>query len=1131
VKRDQPTVSALTALGLIGRALSRPAAALLLFVGLSSTASAQTTFAQDSFTDAANTTLQLHTPNVGSSWTKFIGGGGTDLQISGTGDNLVDASAKNLSGYINTSTPTGGATEYVVGCTATWNSGKATDIVTLDARVNGAQNDRYQATINSGSTTNNVVIQKVVGGTTTVLATGSLDVSTTTGVAHYLVFSVKNATKSFNIDGTTIISTTDNTITASGVGGLEQEGNKVGDTVVDDFFESTFSATAVRLSSFTATRHDDKIFLQWKTGYEVDNLGFRVYRERDGVRTRINPTLIAGSALLVKDVGTRSGRTYGWWDADSPDAKPNAEYWLEDVDLNGTTTWHGPIRAVESDRDVPPNVESRLLNRLTRHPRAPSSDRNVDPSSSGLSTAPVPSVGSEPSAPLAPGHPSTHTVTGVPPTLASSQTPPPAVIAPPPPAVDLAPPAPSSAASVSALATDQRIAGHAALKVGVTAEGWYRVSRAAVAAAGVNAASLRLTVDGVEQPLRLTRDAVEFYGSGVDTPYTDTRVYWLSAGGGRPIPTIVAATTQPPPASSFPFTVVHQDRETYFAALLNGDASNFFGEIVTTEPTGITLPLVHVDPAFTGTAWIEVVLQGVTDAAEAPDGHAVTVQLNGQPIGTVEFSGLANVSKVFRVPATLLVDGDNVVTVAAANGDADVTLVDTLRLTYAHTYTADADRLRLTAAGGHPVVVTGFSAPAIRVVDVTDPGAIVELRGRVSRGSNGYQVAFAASGTGTRTLLAFTDAQVWTPSEMVANQPSSWASARNAADYVVIAPRAFIPAVLPLAALRQARGHTVAVVDIEDVYDEFSFGQKTPFAIRDFLMAAHAGWRTPPRYVLLVGNATNDPRNYQGMNEPDWMPTKLIDTTVLETASDDWFVDVNGDGVPDLAALGRLPARTVEQAALMIEKIVAYEAADDASDWTRQVTLVADANRPDDFDFARQNVRLGAAFPSVYDVTQIARGLVGTAAARTALFEQINAGRGIVHYTGHGSEQIWHDDLLTTDDGPLLTNGARLPVFVLMDCLNGLFHSLFPEESLAETLMRAPEGGAVAVWASSGFTGADSQVPLSDAFYRLLFSGRYATLGEVVGAAKARTPDVDVRRTWIFFGDPALRLKGMPHIR
>ena len=101
--------------------------------------------------------------------------------------------------------------------------------------------------------------------------------------------------------------------------------------------------------SFVAPAGQDKnganrVMLFWKTGGEAHNLGFNVYREQNGVRTRLNPSLIAGSALLMRGALPRhSGKTYTW--IDSSAGAGSGSYWLEDVDVNGTRTMHGPVSA------------------------------------------------------------------------------------------------------------------------------------------------------------------------------------------------------------------------------------------------------------------------------------------------------------------------------------------------------------------------------------------------------------------------------------------------------------------------------------------------------------------------------------------------------------------------------------------------------------------------------------------------------------------------------------------------------------------------------------------------------------------------------------------------------------------
>ncbi len=62
----------------------------------------------------------------------------------------------------------------------------------------------------------------------------------------------------------------------------------------------------------------------------------------------------------------------------------------------------------------------------------------------------------------------------------------------------------------------------------------------------------------------------------------------------------------------------------------------------------------------------------------------------------------------------------------------------------------------------------------------------------------------------------------------------------------------------------------------------------------------------------------------------------------------------------------------------------------------------------------------------------------------------------------------------------------------------------------------------------TGLTDPMGQVTMSTFFYQKVFSGAFRTVGEAMVAAKKVVTDKDVRRTWIFFGDPAMHLKGAP---
>jgi hypothetical protein len=94
----------------------------------------------------------------------------------------------------------------------------------------------------------------------------------------------------------------------------------------------------------------------------------------------------------------------------------------------------------------------------------------------------------------------------------------------------------------------------------------------------------------------------------------------------------------------------------------------------------------------------------------------------------------------------------------------------------------------------------------------------------------------------------------------------------------------------------------------------------------------------------------------------------------------------------------------------------------------------------------------------------------------------------------------------------------------MMTCLNGYAHDAYID-SLGEAALNAANGGAVAVWASTGFTEPQPQFALNAEFYRQVFGGQPMRLGDAVRNAKHVVDDRDVRRTWILLGDPAMRVR------
>jgi hypothetical protein len=448
------------------------------------------------------------------------------------------------------------------------------------------------------------------------------------------------------------------------------------------------------------------------------------------------------------------------------------------------------------------------------------------------------------------------------------------------------------------------------------------------------------------------------------------------------------------------------------------------------------------------------------------------------------------------------------------------------RLTYQHVLRADNGALDVNLAGGRVVTIGGFGSDNVRAMDVTDAQHPTELQTIVATDpQGGFAATFTTLPGVVRTIMAFDASRIIGPGEMAGNTPSSLSDtngnsngSKGAGDFYIVSNRLFLGAAASLKSVRDSQGIDTRIVDVDDLYDEFNFGIRSPEAIRSFFRLGYS-WKHAPSAVLLLGDASFDARNYLDTGAFDFVPTKQVATTLLKTASDDWFTDFNNDGIADIP-VGRIPVRTADEAALVIGKIASRGTPSGA--WARNALFVADF--APDFDFGSVAVSLSKLLPP--SITSQTIDFAHTTSPHNDIMTAMNNGSLIATYVGHGSVEIWADYVFTSSDASTLTNGSRLPVVIALDCLNGLFHDVYTE-SLAEALLKAPNGGAVGVWASSSLTQPDQQARMgSELFSQLFRSGNESlTLGEAVARAKVVATDPDVRKSWIFFGDPTMKLR------
>lgn len=827
-------------------------------------------------------------------------------------------------------------------------------------------------------------------------------------------------------------------------------------TTVD--FGFIIAPTLVTLETFDVfSDNDGLVTVKWATASEDDNLGFNVYREVGGKRELINSSPIIGTALRSRINLEAKSAGYSWTDIKPVDG---AVYYLEDIDMKGMRTMHGPVTPVMRDSGSNRRPNPRLLADLSE---LSGESKQVD-------------------------------------SIARVET---------------AQKAAKTTANTANRGQQFEVAARNGVKIAVRREGWYRISLAELQNAGFDLNSdpnnWQLFRDGEEIPFRFGADnAVEFYGHGLDLPETDKQIYYLTLGkvAGQRLPEEIATElAQSNDADSFRNTATLKGRTIYFPAILNGDKENWFGAIV--SPGGsVNQNLAAYNPHQSGQAHLKVRLQGVGNVA-----HSVNLSFNNVSLGAVNFEGYTNQIFEFDLPMSTIVNGNNRLTLTGIGGPSDYVAVDEINLTYERKFTARDNKLTFRVPAGNSVKVDGFSDANINVVELNNSRAVRRFAVQSEQTESGFAFSLNAVGY-DREFTAFTDSQIGNPVSIVRNNPSRWNSANNKAQFVIIAPEIFREAATNLANVRRQEGILTVVVPVEDIFDEFSFGKYSATAVKKFLQTARETWNVAPDFVLLFGDTSYDMRNYLAQPDRNLVPTKLIDTPALQTSSDAWLADFDDDGIEDIS-IGRLPAGTEAEAAQLVGKITRPAQTDNIRQ-ERTNLFVADSG----FDVNADELR--AVLPEGIGSSVIRRSELDTSQTRNEIINQTNNGQSVITYFGHGSSIAWSNSgFFQTTDTVNLKN-EKLAFYLLMTCLNG--YAVDPgSDSLAESLIKA-DNGAFAVWSSSGATHTYGQAEISRTATDLIFNrpDNPLRIGEIVRLSKSATQDTDIRRTWLLIGDPTM---------
>lgn len=751
-------------------------------------------------------------------------------------------------------------------------------------------------------------------------------------------------------------------------------------------------------------------------------------------------------------------------------------------------------------------------------------------------------------------------------------------------------------------------------KIPITRTTMYRINHSKLRSSGITPEtidlnSVRVETGGHEQGFYIfdgnqnetldQGDMIVFYARAlIDNKFTDTNVYWfsfvtkdtestvenpfrISTRSGAP----VTLNITPPSAfltrSRSEKDVLHDSldgynqkstsADHYFYTAFRGDSSD-----ISKKKFPVELPEAVPRFNFERDATLRIKLQGASRKNAAR--HKAVIIFNNKQLGRVEQWTRQEAPLITRkIPQNQIHhDQQNELRIDALDtnntpeGAFDFYL-DWYEFIYWRNFRAESDQLEFNSdtepevSGKAHFNVTNFSIKAIDVYTLNSSGLAAKLiDGEVRQTNNSYQILFEDDVTKYTNYFVIANNDYRNVNVLTEVPPSTLRNPTTQADYVVITHKTFLESIQPLVAFRRSQGLTVKVVDIDEIYDEFSAGLFNPFAIQTFLRIAYQTWQSPaPTYVLLVGDAHYDYKQVNKRLYPTYNFYPIFVPTYHgwapesgETAMDQRFVNIVGhDALPDMF-IGRLSVQKPDELTEMIQKIINYEKNPKIGPWQATLAQVADdeLNNPNDETFETSRDKLiQHIIPVGYNTKQIYLRKIRlkeksyyAAETQKLIRKAFNDGSLVIEYAGHGGIHTWADERIFHIDDAINLRNRYLPFVVSTTCLNGKFDKpqQFGSHSLSEQLLIG-KYGAIASLSATRLTYATANAEFDEDLFTTMFvrepfeakqghleiAAVQPTIGKIVTDAKIRFITRSRNPQWIpgteqytLFGDPATRL-------
>ena len=434
---------------------------------------------------------------------------------------------------------------------------------------------------------------------------------------------------------------------------------------------------------------------------------------------------------------------------------------------------------------------------------------------------------------------------------------------------------------------------------------------------------------------------------------------------------------------------------------------------------------------------------------------------------------------------------------------------------------------------------------ATRLWDITDPTKPIQI-GPATAAPGSAQLV--VHNTDTSRILLSTQQ----PKRVSVIQPvtfTNWHSRK--ANYLIIShqnlmkpvqtangPTNAIQAYAAYRASVSGGGYDTLTVTMQQLIDQYSYGERHPLAIRRFAQQMLRQSKTALNYLVLIGQSRSTP----GIRHDPAQSTLDMVMTAGFPGSDMLFTaGLEGPGLnanePDVPAMptGRINAGTPRQVLDYLNKVKEYEHNATNADWRKHLLHLSGGQTPGERVLFRQltdSYKTQAIRPSLgARVTTIAKQ-TDELVEPMNVSKLVNEGVGLMTFFGHSGLDVTDLDIgFCSNDVLGYRNKGKYPLLLINGCAIGNF--FFGRPTLTTDWVLTPDRGAIAAIAQSHLGYADVMHDYTTTFYNLLTDSTFLhkSIGqlqqETIRRVLAQTPDGRALancQQMVLQGDPAIRL-------